>query len=198
MADQAAKDPFDVLESIRSQNAPTTPAAKPPSEPAQDPFDVHSSIMSGANLTPEQKAAKEKNAAYEQRIQSWMPEAGKQAKEQGYLGAIGQGISNIPIVGPAVGAAGRYLGAATGAGSEKLKPEENTFANRVQNIAAWEEALNRQYGKQYPGTKAATEIGGSLFLPAGKVAEAVTGVIAPAAGAAGTLAALRSAFAPAL
>ena len=198
MADQAAKDPFDVLESIRSQNAPTTPAAKPPSEPAQDPFDVHSSIMSGANLTPEQKAAKEKNAAYEQRIQSWMPEAGKQAKEQGYLGAIGQGISNIPIVGPAVGAAGRYLGAATGAGSEKLKPEENTFANRVQNIAAWEEALNRQYGKQYPGTKAATEIGGSLFLPAGKVAEAVTGVVAPAAGATGTLAALRSAVAPAL
>jgi hypothetical protein len=198
MADQAPKDPFDVLETIRSQNAPTEPAAKTPSEPAKDPFDVHTSIMSGANLTPEQKASKEKNAAYEQRIQSWMPEAGKQAKEQGYLGAVGQGVTNIPIVGPAVGAAGRYLAAATGVGSEKLKPEENTFSNRVQNISAFEEALNRQYGKQYPVTKALTEIGSSFALPAGRVAEAVTGAIAPAAGATGSLAALRSAVAPAL
>ena len=198
MADQAPKDPFDVLETIRSQNAPTEPAAKTPSEPDKNPFDVLETIRSGANLTPEQKASKEKNAAYEQRIQSWMPEASKQAKEQGYLGAVGQGVTNIPIVGPAVGAAGRYLAAATGAGSEKLKPEENTFSNRVQNISAWEEALNRQYGKQYPGTKALTEIGSSFALPAGRVAEAVTGAIAPAAGATGSLAALRSAVAPAL
>jgi hypothetical protein len=198
MADQAPKDPFDVLETIRSQNAPTEPAAKTPSEPAKNPFDVLETIRSGANLTPEQKASKEKNAAYEQRIQSWTPEASKQAKEQGYLGAVGQGVTNIPIVGPAVGAAGRYLAAATGAGSEKLKPEENTFSNRVQNISAWEEALNRQYGKQYPGTKALTEIGSSFALPAGRVAEAVTGAIAPAAGATGSLAALRSAVAPAL
>ena len=172
-----------------------SPAAK--SGQAQTPENDYESRFKEL-LTRKPSQAEAEDTKYKQQIESWMPEAREQAKSQGYIGAIGQGMRNIPIVGPAIGAAGNALAAATGAGYERLSPEENTFSGRYKNIKAGEEALNKAYGEAYPITTMGTEIGGSFFLPAGKIAGAIEGAVAPIAGATGTINNIRSVLAPIL
>lgn len=170
-----ADNPFEQAFGSPAQKASPAQMGTPAqsSDRSTNPFEAtFGSPTKQKEAPPEERAAKAKNDAYEQRIQSWMPEAQKTAKDMGTIGAVGQGITNIPIIGPAVSALGRYAAASSGAGYEKLAPEENTFSNRLENIRAWQEAQNRAYHKESPVLTTGSEIAGSFFLPVGGIAGA--------------------------
>jgi hypothetical protein len=152
-------------------------AGKPEAAPAKDQnyFEqTYGAPKKVAAPTEEQKA----DVAYQNRVAGWQPEAEKFMKEAGTIGALAQGISNFPVLGPALGAAQRNVVAAFGGGDQNLSPEENTFAARKENIRAWQEAVDRAAKKQAPITRAVGEIGSSLALPFGGAYKSLQGAAA--------------------
>ena len=94
---------------------------------------------------------------YEQRIQSHMPEAQKEAKEAGYTGAVTTGAKEAFLLGPAYKEISADIQAAAGYGKGE------TFAQRRQDIKAQQEAAHRASGELYPKTQLAAEIGSSII-----------------------------------
>ena len=86
---------------------------------------------------------------YEQRIQSHMPEAQKEAKEAGYTGAVTTGAKEAFLLGPAYKEISADIQAAAGYGKGE------TFAQRRQDIKAQQEAAHRASGELYPKTQLA-------------------------------------------
>jgi len=168
MADEQSTDPFDA---VMQRNIAEKSAS---SQQNEDPFDLVMQKKTSAPSTEAQKAA----AAdpYEAKIQSYMPEAQKRAAALGTFGGVESGISRIPILGDIVSEIGADISAALP--SSISEAEGQTYGERRQNIKAGLEAMKRATAEQNPKTALASEIGGSLLLPAGGIAgigEAATG-----------------------
>jgi hypothetical protein len=169
---------FDQLYGAPKKSQPAAqPAAGGASAPSNEGNYFEQTYGAPKGAAPPTEAQKA-DVAYQNKVAGWQPEAEKFMKETGTLGAIAQGVSNFPVLGPALGAAQRNVVAAFGGGNEKLSPEENTFAARKENIRAWQEAVDRAAKKQAPIARIAGELGSSLALPFGGVSKALEGAAA--------------------
>lgn len=178
MADEAADalvekygNPFGNREaSDTSANLPEDDAADALIQKYGNPFQKSSS---GQTSKAAQTAPTDE---YEQRIQKFMPEAQKRAAALGTFGGVESGISRIPILGDVASEIGADITAALP--SSISEAEGKTYGERRQNIKAGLEAMKRATAEQNPKTALASEVGGSLLLPAGGIAgigEALTG-----------------------
>ena len=159
MADQF--DPVSAFVQLgQSQSASSQGAAT--TTPDSKPQDIVSSFV---NLGQQQKGDQEKankDAAYEQKIQSYAPEAEKNAEAQ-WAGKP----PSIPILSTAVDAAGRAIGASLGYG------KGSNFSERYNDLSAWEEAMDRAMEKKHPIQSTINDIAGAAVLPIGEIAAPV-------------------------
>lgn len=141
-----------------------------------------SQASSGGNPFEEAYGAinekQQKEAAYEEKIRNYAPSAEKQVKGQGAL-AVNMPPSSIPFIGPLAANAMDHLAAALGVGEGGEFGPAKDYSERLQNIQARSQAVERAQKEQYPITSTAQEFGPSLVLPAGEVTKGLEVAVAP-------------------
>jgi hypothetical protein len=143
------------------------------SAPAAQPGKFNPNEAFGDPTKPPQQqtsvAPSKEEEAYMEKVRRAGPAAEKFVKEQGTSGAFSSGIrESIPILSPLVQSAARATAAALGAGGE------GSYSARYENLKAMDEAVRRETMKQHPIAQVAGNIGGSLVLPVGGVANKFT------------------------